>query len=98
MVKRLCSYVILMVLTWSVLPYRREEQQAAQHRSNQQQLAHKAAAAEATRQANAAYKQAWSERLVQLKQEELQEAADARQRALQVCIIGSFVVETLCVG
>jgi hypothetical protein len=63
---------------------RRQEALAAQHRSNQQQLARKAAAAQADRAADAAFKEAWTQRLAQLKQEELQEAADARDKALQV--------------
>lgn len=63
---------------------RRQEALAAQHRSNQQQRARKAAAAQADRAADAAFKEAWGQRLALLKQEEQQEAADAREKALQV--------------
>jgi hypothetical protein len=71
-----------------LLPSRRQEALAAQHRSNQQQLARKAAAAQADRAADAAFKEAWTQRLAALKQEELQEAADARGKALQVGCAG----------
>ncbi|KAF8066395.1 permease [Scenedesmus sp. PABB004] len=63
---------------------RREEQLAAAHRSNQQQLARKAAAKADARAADAAFQVAWAQRLAELRREEEAEVADARARALKV--------------
>lgn len=63
---------------------RQKQQWEAAHVSNQQQLARKAAEAEAQREADRAFGAAWGERLQQLRAEERQEAADARARALEV--------------
>jgi hypothetical protein len=63
---------------------RRQQQHDAAHRSNQQQLQRKAAEAEAQRDADRAFCAAWSDRLQQLREEEVQEAAEARARALAV--------------
>jgi hypothetical protein len=63
---------------------RRAAQQAAIHKSNQQQLASKAAEAEKARQEDAAFRAAWGERLVALKAEEQQERRQAREAAQQV--------------
>jgi hypothetical protein len=65
-------------------PRRHKQQWEAAHASNQQQLARKAAEAEAQRAADRAFCAAWGERLQQLRAEEQQEAADARARALEV--------------
>lgn len=63
---------------------RRKQQWEAAHASNQAQLARKAADAEAARAADAAFCTAWGVRLQQLRQEEADEVADARARALEV--------------
>ena len=54
------------------------------HKSNQQQLASKASEAEKARQDDAAFRAAWGDRLAALKQEELDEKRQAREKAQQV--------------
>jgi hypothetical protein len=54
------------------------------HRSNQQQLARKAAEADEAKRQEAAFKAAWGERLAALRAEEQAEREEARAQALKV--------------
>jgi len=65
-------------------PHRRQQHWESAHTSNQQQLARKAAEAAAQQTADKAFRNGWGVRLQQLREEERQEVADARARALEV--------------
>jgi hypothetical protein len=71
-----------------------EAQRSAAHASNQAQLARKAAAAAEARAEDAAFKEAWAARMQELRLEEQHEAANARERALQVCCYVRNAVST----
>ena len=80
--------------THALLLGRRQEQRQAAHRINQQQLQHKAEAAEAQRAADCAFRDMWAERLQVLRAQEAQEAADARAiAALELAKTGARLVE-----